>query len=321
MGLAPSGPLVSIGIPTYNRRQMAMRAVKSALSQTYANIEVIVSDDASTDDTIQYLSTIQDERLAILRQTENGGIAENYNACLNAATGELFLMLNDDDWLEPTAIEKLSRPFCESVHGLDPRTVGMTWCPFTNVDAAGNPLWVSRGGPMVESPVSFLEGLFNGNRGPICSAVMIRTSAGRVAGGYDNGNYGLSCDSATYGKAMLHYDHVVCIDELLVSYTIHTGNTTSLAACRDWQLWINHQVDDFSAIARERGDYEWERRLLRCRKKVLANITATVLMFSIGKPGWVSAFVKEFWRSREFMLTPFVVKRTLRDGWKLLRLR
>jgi hypothetical protein len=44
-------------------------------------------------------------------------------------------------------------------------------------------------------------------------------------------------------------------------------------------------------------------------------------MFSRGKPGWIRAFAREFWHSRDFMLTPFVAKRTLRDGWKLLRLR
>jgi hypothetical protein len=247
----------------------------------------------------------------------------NFSSCLNSATGELFLMLSDDDWLEPAAIEKLSRPFIESVHGLDPRTVGMTWCPCINVDAAGKPLWAVRGGPPVESPVSLLEGLFNGNRGPTFSAVMIRAGDGRAAGDYNNAHYGLCCDMANWGKAALRYDHVVCVDEPLMNYTIHTGTAsgTSLAACRDWQLWIDHQVDDFSAIARERGDYEGERRLLRCRKNVLANITVTVLMRSMGRPGWVGAFAREFWRSRRFMLTPFVAKRIVKDGWKLLRLK
>jgi glycosyltransferase involved in cell wall biosynthesis len=265
---------------------------------------------------------IQDKRLVILRHAENAGMVANFNACLNAATGELFLMLSDDDWLEPAAIENLSHPFIEPVHDLDPRTVGMTWCPCTNVDAAGTPLWAVRGGPSVESPVSLLEYLFNGTRGTQFSGVMIRTIDAFAAGGYDGDRYGILCDTANWGKAMLRYDHVVCIDEPLMNYTIHTSTAsgTSSAACRDWQLWINHQVDDFSAIARDRGDLEGERRILRCRKKVLANITATVLMRFKGKPGWVGAFVKEIWRSRDFMLTPFVAKRILKDSWKLLRL-
>src|ERR1039458_5587870 len=136
MSLGSPGPLVSIGIPTYNRRQFAVRAVKSALSQTYTNIEVIVSDNASTDDTVEHLSAIQDERLVILRHSANAGMVANFNSCLSAATGELFLMLSDDDWLEPPAIEKLSRPFRESISGIYPDSVGMSWCLCMNVDAA-----------------------------------------------------------------------------------------------------------------------------------------------------------------------------------------
>src|ERR1035437_5781020 len=106
-----SVPLVSIGIPTFNRRVYTLRAAKSALSQTYTKIEVIVSDNASTDDTIQHLSAIEDARLVILRHPENSGMVANFNSCLKAATGKLFLMLSDDDWLEPDAIEKVSRPY------------------------------------------------------------------------------------------------------------------------------------------------------------------------------------------------------------------
>jgi len=323
VSLTPPGPLVSIGIPTYNRRQFAIRAVRSALSQTYENIEVIVSDNASTDDTVQHLSAIRDARLVILRHQTNTGMVANFNSCLNAATGELFLMLSDDDWLEPAAIEKLSGPFREPVRGLEPGSVGMTWCPCTNVDAEGKALWTVRGGPFTESPVSLLEGLFNGRRGPVFSAVMIRGEDGRAAGGYNEDRYGATCDAANWGKVMLRYENAVCIDEPLVNYTIHSGATsgTSSASCRNWQLWINRQVDDFSTVAREQRDFDGEKRILKCRKNVLANITVTVLMRFKGKPGWVRAFAKEFWRSREFMLTPFVAKRIIKDGWKLLRLR
>jgi glycosyltransferase involved in cell wall biosynthesis len=318
-----SVPLVSIGIPTFNRRVYTLRAAKSALSQTYTKIEVIVSDNASTDDTIQHLSAIEDARLVILRHPENSGMVANFNSCLKAATGKLFLMLSDDDWLEPDAIEKLSRPYRESVRGIDPETVGMTWCPCVNVDADGKPLWTVRGGPFTESPVALLEGLFNGGRGPVFSSVMIRAEDGRAAGSYDENRYGVLCDTANWGKAALRHPCIVCFDEPLINYTIHTTTPsgTSSAICGDWQLWINRQVDDFSAIAKENGDFEGEKRILKCRKNVLANITVTVLMRYIGRSGWVRAFAREFWRSRSFMLTPFVAKRILKDGWKVLRLK
>jgi glycosyltransferase involved in cell wall biosynthesis len=312
---------VSIGIPTYNRREYVLRAVNSALAQTYSNIEVVVSDNASTDDTVKYLAAIDDRRLVILRHPTNTGMVANFNACLGAATGELFLMLSDDDWLELTAIEKLSRPFYEPVHGIDPKSVGMTWCPCTNVDAAGNALWTVRGGPCVESPVELLEGLFNGTRGPVFSSVLIRTEDGLAAGGYDEFRYGVLCDGANWGKAILRHEKAICINEPLVNYSVHSGAGTSTANCRIWQRWINHQVDDFASIAREVGDSEGERRILECRNNALANTTMTILLRSKGRRGWLNAIANEFWHSRSFMLTPFVAKRFLKDGWKLFRLK
>ena len=88
-----------------------MRAIESALAQTHRDIEVIVSDNASSDDTAEHVSRIFDPRLVFIRQPENLGMTGNFNACLQAATGELFLMLSDDDILEPACIERLSEPF------------------------------------------------------------------------------------------------------------------------------------------------------------------------------------------------------------------
>ena len=104
-------PLVSIAIPTWNRSGYLVSAVRSALSQTYKQIEVVVSDNASTDDTAMRMGEFSDPRLVFLRQTQNLGMIGNFNACLNAARGSLFVMLSDDDSLEPTAIHELTRPF------------------------------------------------------------------------------------------------------------------------------------------------------------------------------------------------------------------
>lgn len=100
-------PLVTIGIPTYNRSGYLRQALQSALAQTYPNLEIIVSDNASTDDTPQVIAEYTDPRIRFIRQPENLGMAGNWNACLRAATGEYFLLLSDDDLLVPTGIEAL----------------------------------------------------------------------------------------------------------------------------------------------------------------------------------------------------------------------
>ena len=77
----------------------------------------------------------------------------------------------------------------------------------------------------------------------------------------------------------------------------------------------------FLSVLRERDDQEGERRLLRLRNNLLAQLTVEVLMRYLGKPGWKRLFAREIWAARSFMFTPFVAKRLAKDGWKLLRLK
>ena len=68
-----TNPLISVIIPTYNREKTILRSVMSVLNQTYKNLELIVVDDCSTDNTIDILKKIKDNRLIILKHYENRG--------------------------------------------------------------------------------------------------------------------------------------------------------------------------------------------------------------------------------------------------------
>jgi len=95
-------PLVSIGIPTYNRANLLGRSIESALSQDYANIEVVISDNASTDGTQSICEAYcrQSSRVTYLRLPSNLGATANFSAVLERATGEFFVWLGDDDWMD-----------------------------------------------------------------------------------------------------------------------------------------------------------------------------------------------------------------------------
>lgn len=94
-------PLVTIGIPTYNRADGYLRqCLESALSQSYQNLEVIVSDNASSDGTSELLASYDDPRLRYIRHSENIGANNNFNHCVQEATGEYFMLLHDDDFLD-----------------------------------------------------------------------------------------------------------------------------------------------------------------------------------------------------------------------------
>lgn len=101
--------LVSIGLPTYNGALKIRRALDSLLSQTYQNIELIISDNASTDDTreicAEYAS--RDKRIRYIRQKENIGQFQNFPFVLRNANGKYFMWTADDDWWDPRFIEIL----------------------------------------------------------------------------------------------------------------------------------------------------------------------------------------------------------------------
>jgi glycosyltransferase involved in cell wall biosynthesis len=94
-------PLVTIGIPTYNRANATLPStIHSALSQDYPNLEILVSDNCSPDNTEAIVGSLKDERLKYIRQKINIGSNKNYNACLEAAKGDYFLLLHDDDLID-----------------------------------------------------------------------------------------------------------------------------------------------------------------------------------------------------------------------------
>jgi glycosyltransferase involved in cell wall biosynthesis len=90
-------PGISVVLPTYNRRGMLQRAVASVLAQDEPQWELIVVDDASTDDTRAYLATLTDPRIRTIALARNGGVSAARNRGLEAARGEIVAFLDSDD--------------------------------------------------------------------------------------------------------------------------------------------------------------------------------------------------------------------------------
>ncbi|OGZ72552.1 MAG: hypothetical protein A2908_01625 [Candidatus Staskawiczbacteria bacterium RIFCSPLOWO2_01_FULL_38_12b] len=102
-------PLVSVIIPTYNRKELVARAVNSVFEQTYKNIEIIVIDDASDDDTFEVIRELskKDARMFILRNETNLGLAITLNKAIQFSHGEYIARLDDDDfWCNIKKLEK-----------------------------------------------------------------------------------------------------------------------------------------------------------------------------------------------------------------------
>lgn len=100
---------VSVCIPTFNQYPYIEKAVRSVAAQTLPPFEIIVYDDCSTDQTREALEKLAQEIsiLKVVHQPSNQGISKNTDACLRAATGEIVVRLDSDDYLSPNYIASL----------------------------------------------------------------------------------------------------------------------------------------------------------------------------------------------------------------------
>ncbi len=110
--------LFSVVIPTYNRRHVISRAINSVLSQSYRNIELIVVDDGSEDDTKGLFIDNKEFESILYHYVNHGGAQKARNAGLNLAHGEYVLFLDSDDELLPTCIDMMVNEY-NSDHSID----------------------------------------------------------------------------------------------------------------------------------------------------------------------------------------------------------
>lgn len=95
---------ISVIIPTYNTEQYIKECIDSILHQTYQNFEIIVINDGSTDNTLEVLNSIKDERIRVIT-IENSGQGFARNMALKEATGDYIMFIDSDDFIEPVTFE------------------------------------------------------------------------------------------------------------------------------------------------------------------------------------------------------------------------
>ena len=109
-------PLISIIVPVYNVELYVGQCVRSLREQTYKNIEVIMVDDGSTDNSYEVCRAAidGDERFKLLRNFKNCGLSETRNLAISQASGELLGFVDSDDWIEPEMYERLLHAYVNS---------------------------------------------------------------------------------------------------------------------------------------------------------------------------------------------------------------
>ena len=128
-------PRVSVIIPAYNASETVGAAIDSVLAGSYDDVEVVVCNDASTDDTAAVVEAHPDPRVRLIEAPRNGGPATARNLARAAATGELLAFLDADDRWLPQFLTGQVR--CHDDHVAQGRRVGIVACDAWLVDAGG----------------------------------------------------------------------------------------------------------------------------------------------------------------------------------------
>ena len=99
-------PRVSVVLPSYNHEKYVRECIQSVLDQTYQDFEIVITDDGSSDGTVNVIQEFDDSRIQLYRHTENKGGCTAVNNCIRKAVGEYIAVLSSDDAWEPAKLEK-----------------------------------------------------------------------------------------------------------------------------------------------------------------------------------------------------------------------
>jgi len=220
-------PLVTIAIPTFNRASSYLEeTLKNALGQTYENIEILVSDNHSTDRTPEVIDSFSDSRLRYIRQEKNIGKRPNMNFLVEHARGDYFLMYHDDDHIEEDFIET-----CMEAAGYQ-EDIGLIVTGSGVIDSSGKVLRSKENKAQGLSLDEFILLWFKkGIHMFLCSS-LFNTESLRKAGGF-KAKYGNYDDVAA--EFMCAYDKGrVDVRECKANLREHAESFTSESEIIDW---------------------------------------------------------------------------------------
>jgi glycosyltransferase involved in cell wall biosynthesis len=216
----PSDPLVSVLISSYNYEKYVGRAIDSVLSQTYRNVEVVVCDDGSRDNSCKVIERYAkaDSRVTLIRQ-ENGGHSSAYNCAFRHARGSILCILDSDDYYERRKLELVTRRFQE----------------LPDVGYLIHPLMLVDGGGCALQPLTLIDNFEEGWiadrilrrggrwRSMAASGVCFRREVARYVYPLPDGIY----PDVLFNTLLPLVTKVAVVREYLGFYTLHGNNWTS----------------------------------------------------------------------------------------------
>lgn len=225
--MTPPTPLVSIGIPTYNRAtDYLVVTLESALAQDYPNLEIIIADNGSTDHTPQYIGGIDDGRIRYFRHEKNLNPNDNFNFCLEQAMGAYFLLLHDDDAIDAGFVSAC-------MTAAEGRTdIGVILSGTRVMDADGEYIRENENRLAGQAPIDLIHGWFTNETALYLCSTLYNTEFLQQSGGFHSPHNLFQDVFATMQLGLTHGWRNV--RPVLASFRRHGGNRGDSVKVKQW---------------------------------------------------------------------------------------
>jgi glycosyltransferase involved in cell wall biosynthesis len=307
-------PFFTVGIPTYNRAGIVRRAISIVLNQSFGDFELIVADNASDDNTSEVVESFDDPRLRYVRHDRNRGPDKNICFTGTEASGELYVLYQDDDLLHHRFLERCHdsvRDLPDAVMYASPSWVG---APQRGFEALLMPEWaagtadfalgdrpVVADGPRMAATFLYTAHFHH-------PGVAIRTSAMRDVGGY--------CDDDTCAGDVVTQAQVLCRGKLVfdprIGCLMHSRHGTNVHRSMSRALRLGRARNRLYRVAEwlDREGVDWQRIVaedlkhydLRQRLRFLSEFIRYSAPPALQRIGWRSV-MEEKDRSTLWLLT------------------
>ncbi len=211
-------PLVSICIPTYNVERTIEETLSSIINQTYKNLEIIVSENASTDSTLTILNKFNDSRIKIYSASKTVTAENNFSRCIELATGDYIAIFHADDLYTPDMVEKQVQAFHDNP------SIGAVFTMANYIDINGviigeHKLPFNLKGKQIYSFVDIFKSILMSYNFLLCPSAMVLSTIYKQLATFDVEKFGTSSDLDMWLR-ILKTHPIAILDEKLMSYRI-----------------------------------------------------------------------------------------------------
>lgn len=207
--------MVSVIMPVYNAESFVKEAIESILKQTYSKLELLIIDDISTDCTMEVVHAIKDDRIRILKNDRNHGVAYSRNRGLEECKGEYIAIMDDDDIAMPYRFEMQVKFLQQNQH------IDVVGGKTQFIDEQGN---IVRGANKAYYNPKYIKALFL-FRNEFCNSEVMfrRKSLGDLR--YEDGCLGM--EDFKFWIQLSKYAPMYMIDEVFLKHRIHESSITT----------------------------------------------------------------------------------------------